>query len=165
MSQIDTNFTKSSFFTFDTFFCVKSEKGEKIEKCERDVRHSYRLLEERDSDFCFYQNTVKLPHGTILVKVSGMKSRFKAGVGRTVFVLFKDGGIEDTLCSCESGKRTIGGCAHGVAFLRLIMKQQKGSDGKFFSLKSDSAFDSLTIPDFEDVESDSDSESDSADEK
>ena len=92
----------------------------------------------------------------ILIQVKGMKSRFRSGVGRTVFVLFKNGEIEDTLCNCESGQRTIGGCAHGIALLRMIKRQQDGTSGQLYSSKSDKIYDSLTIPNFTDVEYDSD---------
>ena len=81
-----------------------------------------------------------------------MKSRFRNGIGRTVYILFSNGKIVDTLCNCGSGKRTIGGCAHGIAFLRIIKKQQQKELYKLVELKSDFIFDTLTIPSFEDDE-------------
>lgn len=123
---------------------------------ERYVRHSQKLLDKDDKDFRFLQNSKKLSNGMILIQVKGMKSRFRSGVGRTVFVLFKNGEIEDTLCNCESGQRTIGGCAHGIALLRMIKRQQDGTSGQLYSSKSDKIYDSLTIPNFTDVEYDSD---------
>ena len=119
---------------------------------ERYVRHSAKELEKGESDFRFLAAVKQFAPGLYLVKVIGMKSRFKRGEGRTVHILFDDGEIEDTLCNCGSGKRTIGGCAHGIAFLRLIMKQQAGKLNEYVKLKSDEIFDSLTIPNFEDDE-------------
>lgn len=124
---------------------------------ERYVRHSQKLLDENDRDFRFLQCTQRLRDDMVLVKVMGMKSRFKSSVARTVHVLFRQQGIEDTLCTCESGRRTIGGCAHGIAVLRMILRQQQGKTDTLY-LKSDRAYDSLTIPDFDwdDEESDDD---------
>lgn len=119
---------------------------------ERYVRHSAKALAEDDKEFRFLGAVKDLGDGVQLVKVVGMKSRFKSGEGRTIYILFDHGKIEDTLCNCGSGARTIGGCAHGIAFLRLIKKQQSGELHKHIELKSDSVFDSLTIPNFEDDE-------------
>lgn len=117
---------------------------------ERYVRHSAKALAEKDKDFHFLAAAKDLGDDLLLVKVVGMKSRFKNSEGRTVYVLFCCGAIEDTLCNCGSGKRTVGGCAHGVAFLRIIKKQKAGELDKYVALKSDSVFDTLTIPDFVD---------------
>lgn len=117
---------------------------------ERYVRHSAKLLADKDKDFHFLSAVKNLGEGLVLVKCIGMKSRYKSGEGRTVYVLFHDNQIEDTYCNCGSGARTIGGCAHGIAFLRIIRKQKAGELNKHVQIKSDSVFDSLTIPNFED---------------
>ena len=124
---------------------------------ERYVRYSQKLLDDNDREFRFLQCTEKLRGDMILVKLIGMKSRYRSGVGRTVYVLFRLGEIEDTPCNCESGRRTIGGCAHGLALLRLISRQQTGDTSTTY-LKSDKQYDSLTTPEFdwEGVESEDD---------
>lgn len=61
-----------------------------------------------------------------MIEASGIRSRFRTGVGRRVKILFEDGRIEDTMCSCPGGYRTIGGCAHSIAVLRLISELQSG---------------------------------------
>ena len=59
---------------------------------------------------------------TLLIKVSGLKSRFSPRLAREVFLLFKGAPakLQDTLCSCHGGLRPIGGCAHAIAVLRLL---------------------------------------------
>lgn len=57
--------------------------------------------------------------GGILIKASGLKSRYSPSNSRTVFIFFKGSPykIMDTLCTCHGGLRTIGGCAHAIAIL------------------------------------------------
>eukprot|EP00479_Gromia_sphaerica_P010784 TRINITY_DN5079_c0_g1_i1.p1 TRINITY_DN5079_c0_g1~~TRINITY_DN5079_c0_g1_i1.p1 ORF type:complete len:133 (-),score=4.48 TRINITY_DN5079_c0_g1_i1:155-553(-) len=109
---------------------------------ERYVRHFHTSLEQNDKIFRFLQNSRKLLGCAVLVQVRGMKSRFRSGVGRIVFVLFKKGQIEDTLCNWVSGKRATSSCAHGIAVLGLIKKEQEGTIGEFYSMKSGTAYDS-----------------------
>ena len=59
------------------------------------------------------------PRGGLLIKASGLKSRYSPANARTVHILFKGSPLEitDTLCTCHGGLRTIGGCAHAIAIL------------------------------------------------
>ena len=59
------------------------------------------------------------PLGGLLIKASGLKSRYSPANARTVYILFKGSPLEitDTLCTCHGGLRTIGGCAHAIAIL------------------------------------------------
>ena len=63
----------------------------------------------------------KTPQG-LLLKCSGLKSRFSPRIAREVFLLYKGVPLKllDTLCSCHGGLRPIGGCAHAIAVLRLL---------------------------------------------
>ena len=60
-----------------------------------------------------------------LIRVRGIKSRFKNSTNRTVEVLFSKTEILDTLCTCPAGRRNTG-CAHAIAVLRYIIEQQTG---------------------------------------
>ena len=46
----------------------------------------------------------------------------------TIYLLYKsiDGvmSLSDTMCNCDGGLRTIGGCAHSTAALRYILEVQ-----------------------------------------
>ena len=59
------------------------------------------------------------PLDGLLIKASGLKSRYSAANTRTVYILFKGSLLEmmDTLCTCHCGLRTAGGCAHAIAIL------------------------------------------------
>lgn len=61
-----------------------------------------------------------------MIEAVVIRSRFRSDVGRRVKVLFEDGRIKDTWCSCPGGFRTIRGCAHSIAVLRLISELQSG---------------------------------------
>ena len=69
----------------------------------------------------------------VLLKVSGLKSRFRSGKQRTVFLFYtrqrkkNDLLLTDTLCNCDGGQRVIGGCAHSVAVLRFLFEQKTGA--------------------------------------
>jgi len=58
----------------------------------------------------------------VLIKATGLKSRYSPRNAREVFVLFKGDPLTltDTLCSCHGGLRPIGGCAHAIAILILL---------------------------------------------
>lgn len=66
----------------------------------------------------------------LLLKISGLKSRFRSGKQRTVFLHYTKKGVNgslrltDTLCNCDGGRRVIGGCAHSVAILRYLFEQK-----------------------------------------
>lgn len=67
----------------------------------------------------------KVPRGKILVRVYGMRSRFRSSVNRKIEILFSKNGVEDTLCTCPGGNRSTG-CAHAVAVMRYIAEEQSG---------------------------------------
>ena len=58
----------------------------------------------------------------VLIKASGLKSRYSPSLAREVYLLFKGSPrmLSDTLCTCHGGLRPIGGCAHAIAVLRLL---------------------------------------------
>ena len=69
----------------------------------------------------------------MLIKVSGLKSRFRGGQQRTVILHYTKvaGGalkLADTLCNCDGGRRVIGGCAHSIAVLRFLHEKKSGSN-------------------------------------
>lgn len=66
------------------------------------------------------------PRGKTLIKVCGIKSRFKSSTNRTVRILFSKNKILDTFCSCPAGTRNTG-CAHAIAVLRYIIEQKTGN--------------------------------------
>ena len=110
-----------------------------------------------------FMGTNSLPGGKILIRVKGVKSRFKSSTNRKVEILFsnKDKKILDTLCSCPAGKRSTG-CAHAVAVLRYILEQQTGNPSRPASL-SDEYLDLIDIP--SEYISDCDDEEESDEEK
>lgn len=67
-----------------------------------------------------------LTPGWYMLGAVGILSRFRSGVGRRVTVLFEDGRIENTWCSCVGGFLTIGRCAHSIAVLRFISELPSG---------------------------------------
>ena len=58
----------------------------------------------------------------LLIKASGLKSRYSPRIAREVYLLFKGKPhtLQDTLCTCHGGLRPIGGCAHAIAILCLL---------------------------------------------
>ena len=71
----------------------------------------------------------KVPRGKTLIRVYGMKSRFKSSINRTLEILFSKTGVVDTWCRCPGGKRSTG-CAHAIVATRYIAEEQSG--GKTF---------------------------------
>ena len=63
----------------------------------------------------------------LLVRIKGLTSRFKSKKARIVHLLYRQGSLVDTYCTCESGMRTIGGCAHAIAVLRHILELKTGA--------------------------------------
>ena len=66
----------------------------------------------------------------VMFKVSGLVSRFRSGLPRAIYLLYKKARGEqfeltDTLCSCDGGLRTVGGCAHSIAVLRYVHETQQ----------------------------------------
>ena len=88
----------------------------------------------------------------VLLKISGLKSRFRSGKQRTVFLHYTKGSgargklrLTDTLCNCDGGQRVIGGCAHSVAILRHLFEQKSGECDPITTKSEDELLQSFKI--------------------
>lgn len=70
-------------------------------------------------DFKFY--THKSPKYPNVIKVTGMKSRYKSNKNHLVFINFEDTLMNSMCCcTCKSGLRTVGACVHIISVLYFI---------------------------------------------
>lgn len=89
-----------------------------LKLCPRYLADSFR------GDSALQLRVAKL-QDTTCIKVSGIVSRYRSGIKRTAVLRlgkFGDGGALVGACSCPSGARSIGGCAHVVFVLWLFVQ-------------------------------------------
>ena len=133
-----------------------------------DLSERYMRFSDDSDGVVRFLVTKTLSRGRTLIRVRGIKSRFRNSVNRTVEILFSKTFILDTRCTCPAGRRSTG-CAHAVAVLRYIIEQQTGEPSLEPS-QSERLVDLIKIPseyisDCEGDESDYDSDYQSDEEK
>ena len=122
-----------------------------------DLSERYLEYSKDNESLRFMVATNKVPRGKTLIRVYGVRSRFRNSVNRRVEILFSKDSVVDTICTCPAGKRSMG-CAHAVAILRYIVEEQSGKPSLPKSYTSQLK-DLIKIP--AEILSDSENESDS----